>query len=741
MKKRIYLYICFLMPSLYGLAQPTLLYNNGAGIHVKNGATVFINNGSVDNNTGNITNAGRVIVEGNYVNNATTTGAATSTGVYEVKANWVNNATFTADQSKVKLNAPANQQITGTQVTNFYNLTLDSGFIKTQTLDALTTQNLELNDAELATDVYKMTVTNTMLNAISRTSGFVSSLGTGQLVRHTNTTGNYFFPTGSSVGTTRYRPIYFTPKDNNLNEFGARLANVDATTETYNRNVKESDICDINPNFYHRLYHNAGNSLADIRFIYDPLTDNAWETMTQWRNAPQWEKITANPDVPWLGQISKQLVNWGNYNSSAFAFSNLLPVIDTANLDIVHEYCGPHGSISGIQINNMMAGTTYTWSLGGLTVATGQATNGNPLTLPLLPNLLTGNYTLSIVKPNGCAATMSYFVGFDPTYTTNIVPTNVGCFGQATGAADLQITNGFSPFTYYWSNAATTQDINNVLAGNYIVTIKDAKGCIQKDTVMITQPPKLLVSSNYTPETCERSDGTTVANVTGGTPNYTYTWNTVPPQYTNAITDLVQNTYTVLVTDANGCTFSHSVVIPNIPTPTAEFTADNPINTDIILTNATIHFTNESFHASTYSWNFGDDFTSAGENPSHTYQTPGEYTVSLTAFNSLGCSNVYYLGQYIIVPDGAIYFPNVFTPNGDGKNDEFYVAGEGISAFNMTIFDRWGKQIKTLNNINETWDGKVKGIDAPEGTYTFVVDYVLNYGGRKKRGGTINLIR
>lgn len=741
MKKRIYLYICFLMPSLCGLAQPTLLYNNGAGIHVKNGATVFINNGSVDNNTGNITNAGRVIVEGNYLNNATTTGAATSTGVYEVKANWVNNATFTADQCKVKLNGSVNQQITGTQVSNFYNLTLDSGFIKTQTLDAVTTKNLELNDAELATDVYKMTVTNTLLNAITRTTGFVSSLGVGQLVRHTNATGNYFFPTGSSVGTARYRPIYFVPKDNNPNEFGARLANVDATTETYDRNVRESDICDINPNFYHRLYHNAGNSLADIRFIYDPLADNAWETMTQWRNAPQWEKITANSDAVWLGQTYKQLSNWGNYNSSAFAFNNLLPVIDTSNLNIVHEYCGPHGAISGIQINNMMTGTTYTWSFGGVTVATGQTTNGNPLILPLLPDLLTGNYTLSIVKPNGCAATMSYFVGFDPTYTTNIVPTNVDCFGNATGAADLQITNGFSPFTYYWSNAATTQDINNVKAGNYIVTIKDAKGCIQKDTVMITQPPRLVVTGNYTPETCERSNGTAIANATGGTPNYTYTWNTVPEQYTNTITDLVQNTYTVSVTDANGCTTLQNVVLPNIPTPTAEFTADNPINTDIILTNATIHFTNESLNASSYSWNFGDDFTASGANPSHTYFAPGEYTVSLTAFNSLGCSDVYYLGQYIIVPDGAIYFPNVFTPNGDGKNDEFYISGEGISSFNMTIFDRWGLQIKTLNNINETWDGKVKGIDAPEGTYTFVVDYVLNYGGRKKRGGTINLIR
>lgn len=742
MKKRTYLYICLCLLSLDLLAQPTLLYNNGAGIHVKGGAVVFVNNGSVDNNTGNITNAGRVIVDGNYVNNANTTGAGVATGVYEVKANWVNNATFTADQGQVKLNAPTNQQITGTQISNFYNLTLDSGFVKAQTLDAFTTHILELNDAELATDVNKMTVTNTALNAVTRTTGFVSSLGVGQLVRHTSSTGYYLFPTGSSVGTLRYRPVYFSPKDFNANQFGARLANVDATTESYDRNVKQNDICDINPNFYHRLYQNGGNSLADIRFVYDPLTDNAWETMTHWQNVPQWEKIPASVDGLWLGQTYKQISNWGNYNSSAFAFNNLLPVIDTSNLNIVAEYCGPHGLIEGIKIQNMMAGTQYSWSFGGNVIASGTTVNGYPLDLPLLPNLLTGTYTLDIVKPNGCSASMNYFVDFVPTYTTNIVPTMVDCFGNSTGDADLSINGGFNPFTYFWSPInKQTQDLVNVPAGTYIVTVKDQKGCVQKDTVTITEPPRLVATTDFTPETCERSDGTTAVIAQGGTPAYTYTWNTTPPQYTANLNNLAQGTYVIVVEDANGCKVTKTIALPNVPTPTAEFTSDSLINHDIILSNATIQFTNESLNGYTYSWNFGDESSSSAEDPTHTYLSTGEYTVSLTAYNQYGCSDIYYLGQYLIVPDGALYFPNVFTPNGDGKNDEFYAVGEGVASFHLIIFDRWGKQIKTLQSITETWDGKDKGVEVPEGTYTFVVNYTLNSGATKKMGGTIILVR
>lgn len=738
--KKISLHIIATLTTAILCAQPVLLYNDGASMHVKNGAVMIVNDGSATNNTGLITNAGRVIIEGNFVNNATATGAGVGTGVYEVKQNWENNATYTADQGMVKLNGPNNQLITGSQISNFYNLTLDSGFVKTQTLDAFTHNNLQLNDAELATDVFRMTVTNTNLNAVGRSTGFVSSLGVGQFVRNTAGTGYYMFPLGSSVGTTRYRPVFIAPTDNNPNEYGGRLANTDATAESYDRNVKENDICLINPLFYHRLYQNNGTSAANIRISYDPSTDNAYEGLAQWRNLPQWEKIAVVTDGVWLGQTYKQLLNWTNFNSSAFAFNNLLPTIDTSNMQIVAEYCGPNGLIRNIVVNNLMPNTQYTWSQGGNVIQTG-TTTGSSQTLPILPNLLTGTYTLTITKPNGCGASMTVNVGFDPTYTTSIVPTHVRCWGQKNGSADLTVNGGFSPFTYLWSNTTTNQDLANVGAGWHYVTVRDDKGCIVRDSVLITQPPRLVVETDFTPETCERADGTASALASGGTPFYTYTWNTVPELYGTNISSLVAGNYDVLVEDANGCKTSKTVKVHNIPSPIAEFTSDPLPGEAVTLSNARFKFTNLSTGAVAYSWNFGDDNTSNAINPWHQYYETGEYVVALTAYNQLGCQSIYYLSPYLIVPDGQLYIPNVFTPNGDGKNDEFYADGEGVASFNMVIFDRWGKLVTMLNNISERWDGKVNGMDVPEGTYTFVVDYRLNSGAFKKMGGTINLIR
>jgi gliding motility-associated-like protein len=125
----------------------------------------------------------------------------------------------------------------------------------------------------------------------------------------------------------------------------------------------------------------------------------------------------------------------------------------------------------------------------------------------------------------------------------------------------------------------------------------------------------------------------------------------------------------------------------------------------------------------------------------HSYQEAGQYTVSLTAYNAAGCSSLYILGVFNIIPDGAIYIPNAFTPNDDGNNDDFKAVGLGVSEFRMTIFDRWGKEIKTMNALAETWDGTSKGQDAPEGTYTYLVYYRLNSGAEKKMAGTIILVR
>ena len=750
-KYTIFVFLACLTSAVFSQA---LFNNNGATITLKPGALVIVKTNSVDNIAGNIhventaqfiieqdlinnastKNAGYYQIQRDFINNATATGYNTNTGMYEVWRNWENNATFTAHQSSARLNGLAPQLITGSQVTNFYNLYLENATLKTQTLNSFTTNLLNLNDCELATDVFNMSVTNPATAAIQRTSGFVSSLGSGQLERYTNSVAYYLFPVGSSLGTARYRPIDLQPSNANANNhFGVRLANVNATTEGYNIATKETEICDINPNFYHKIYRNQGNATANLIMYYDPVTDALWETAAHWQNVPQWEKIPAATLGAAAGFSTISWNQWNNFTTPSFVLANLSPIIDTSNIKIIAEYCGPSGEISGIAIVNDLIGSTYTW-----TNAAGAVLGNDPT---FLTGLTSGFYTLTVNKPTGCSATMTFFVPFVPTFTYTLTGADVKCFGQNTGNIDLQITGGFNPYNYSWSNGTTTQDLHNVGIGTYIVVINDGKGCQQTDTITINQPPALEIDRSFTPETCEQANGTATVAVSGGVPPYTYSWNTTPPQTTTTISNLVANLYGIVATDANGCRIGTSINVPNIATPEALFTADAEINTDILLSQADIQFNNLSTGAVAYSWDFGDGEQGNGRNPHHIYHEAGAYIVTLVAFNSVGCSSIYVLGPFIIVPDGALYIPNAFTPNRDGNNDFFLCIGEGVEDFKMIIFDRWGREITVLNSIVESWDGTSKGQPAPEGVYTYVVNARLNNGNTLKRGGTITLLR
>ena len=91
------------------------------------------------------------------------------------------------------------------------------------------------------------------INAVTRTTGFVSSLGLGRLVRTTNSINDYLFPVGSSLITNRYRPIIARPSSIAIQEIQVRMANVDATSEGFDRNVKNPQICIVNPLYYHLM--------------------------------------------------------------------------------------------------------------------------------------------------------------------------------------------------------------------------------------------------------------------------------------------------------------------------------------------------------------------------------------------------------------------------------------------------------------------------------------------------------
>jgi len=193
-------------------------------------------------------------------------------------------------------------------------------------------------------------------------------------------------------------------------------------------------------------------------------------------------------------------------------------------------------------------GFTYLWNTGATTIN--------------ISSLVPGTYTVTATDTNGCTRTNSATVApFGCTgVSVGISQTNIACFGAADGTAIATSGGGSPTFTYLWNTGATTATIANLIAATYTVTMTDAAGCTAVSSATLTQPPALAVTVAHTNETAVNAkDGTATALASGGTPGFTYLWNTGAT--TINISSLVPGTYTVTVTDTNGCTRTNSATV------------------------------------------------------------------------------------------------------------------------------------------------------------------------------------
>jgi hypothetical protein len=197
---------------------------------------------------------------------------------------------------------------------------------------------------------------------------------------------------------------------------------------------------------------------------------------------------------------------------------------------------------------------TYLWSNGATTED--------------LAGITAGTYTVTITDANGCTTTASVTIT-EPTATlgATTTQTDVLCFGNSTGAIDLTINGGTAPYAYLWSNGATSEDLTNIAAGTYDVTITDGNGCTITSSVTITEPTATLAATTtQTDVLCfGNSTGAIDLTITGGTAPYAYLWSNGATS--EDLAGITAGTYTVTITDANGCSTTASVTITE-PTAT-----------------------------------------------------------------------------------------------------------------------------------------------------------------------------
>ncbi|WP_417620282.1 hypothetical protein, partial [Oceanihabitans sediminis] len=177
-----------------------------------------------------------------------------------------------------------------------------------------------------------------------------------------------------------------------------------------------------------------------------------------------------------------------------------------------------------------------------------------------LSNIPAGTYNVTITDDNGCTTTNSVTINEPDALASSLTSEDVLCNGQAEGSVNLTVTGGTAPYSYNWSNGETTEDLNNIPAGTYNVTITDDNGCITTNSVTINEPDALASSLTSEDVLCNgQAEGSVNLSVTGGTAPYSYNWSN--GVITEDLSNIPAGTYNVTITDDNGCTTTNSVTI------------------------------------------------------------------------------------------------------------------------------------------------------------------------------------
>lgn len=319
-------------------AQTFIVWNNGQDIHINEGIQLVVKEGDFVNNVGHLHNNGRLTVHGNFVINDSveSTNLLAEQPQYQVQGTWSNNSDFIAGNSRTSLFG-GNQQITGSEVTSYYDLDLTGN--GTKELDGVDTRilhELNLTINELATKEQKAFVDSDLENAILYIldSGFVSSTGNGRLVRKTSAGSSYIYPLGQqNLQTIYYRPLLIS--SDNDNSIEGRLAYVDAGLEGKPLSQKAIDIEDLNSQFFHLIESSEGNYVSgSLAIAYDAMTEGEWEDIGQWvttsSTQEQWEKTFNGTDFTLDGLEAIATNSW-TYNGDPAHI--LLKVVEDIDYD------------------------------------------------------------------------------------------------------------------------------------------------------------------------------------------------------------------------------------------------------------------------------------------------------------------------------------------------------------------------------------------------------------------------
>ncbi len=365
------------------------------------------------------------------------------------------------------------------------------------------------------------------------------------------------------------------------------------------------------------------------------------------------------------------------------------------------------GDTTSITAVSNVPNTNFVWNPGG---------NVNPL---IASPSTTTNYTIYGTTAFGCKDTTT------TTITVNPNPIVTTISGSACGG-DTAILKASGGSKYLWDNGDTTATIkvSPINTTTYHVTVFNQFGCKDTSSAIAVINPKPIVQLSSNATICKGDFATLIAS--GG---LKYLWSTNDTISTISVSPNIFTTYSVLVTDANGCFDTSSVNVTVIELPVPIISQD--VDTICKGTSTTL----TASGGSSYLWNNGDSNPSILISPFVT----SSYSVTVTnTINNIVCSAT--TSTIMNVRNcNMIYIPNSFAPF--GYNPIFKPIGETKSTKNYSfqIFNRWGQMIFETTDIEKGWDGKFHGEYVQAGAYIYVLKFI-SIDEKYEKVGTVTVL-
>lgn len=357
--------------------------------------------------------------------------------------------------------------------------------------------------------------------------------------------------------------------------------------------------------------------------------------------------------------------------------------------------------------------------------------------------LAAGIYFVSVVDTQGCIATDSATLVDGSLVRWEIKKKNITCYGGIDGNIGIKFWGGIAPYTSAWlfsnnSTAIGTSDtayFDLLPSGITQVVVHNQNNCLD-DTLQIqlSQPDSFQVKHISSPSSCELAmNGSLKITVAGNNQPYTYQWSntTLNQAY---LSQVYAGDYSVLITDSKGCSTTRSFSIASdslfLVDAKEDFFYDPNIEENIVYAS-----TNKPGNYS-YSWSPTEHLFDPLKKESKLKELFFMEKLRVDVMDEWGCTNFDSVTVYV---PPSIYIPNVFTPNGDGDNDEFRIAYEEfkLSRFQFSVFDRWGNVLFQTSDPHFTWSGD--GI--PSGVYNYQMKYIWDESKKSSNSGTITLMR